>query len=52
MVAFNKNLDGTGSNPVWGFIFCNASFFQSAELQYTCKDHDFVSFFTSQVQKN
>ena len=52
MVAFNKNLEGTVSNPVWGFIICKASCFQSAELQHSCKDHDFVSFFTSQVQKN
>ena len=51
MVAFNKYLEGAGLNPVWGFTFFKASFFQLAVLQHSCKDHNFVSFFSLQVQK-
>ena len=32
-------------------LFFKASFFQSAELQHTWKDHDFISFFNPQLQK-
>ena len=51
MVAFNKYLEGAGLNPVWGFNFFKASFFQLAVLQHTCKDHNFVSFFSLQSKK-
>ena len=51
MVAFNKYLEGAGLNPVWDFTFFKASFFQLAVLQHTCKDHNFVSFLSLQVQK-
>ena len=51
MVAFNKYLEGAGLNPVWGLNFFKASFFQLAVLQHSCKEHNFVSFFSLQVKK-
>ena len=44
MVAVNQYLGGTGLNPVRTYMFFKASFFQSAELQLTCKENDFILF--------